>query len=377
MTGGAVTGDPLHALLADPAPRLMIPGPCQPAPEVVAAFHRPTVAHYGPLWAPLHEHALHLVGRVLDAHRTYLLPGSGTLAVEACVANLFGPGQVVVVPESGYFGTRLVEIAHAHGLRVRTVPVTVGEPVEPARVAAQLDGADGVLMTHVETATGVRHPVEEVAREVRRRGGLLVVDAVSSVGGEALAVEATGIDAVAAGSQKGLGCPPGLAVIGLSARGQARLRRRTPVPWYLDLTRWDRERTEGADWEPHPVTMPSNLVAALVVSLRSILATGTAAWWAERARVAAHCRRRLAELGMWSVPGPGSAANLVVVAHCTDPVGTRRWVLREAGIAITGGLAPLTDVIRIGLVGANGTTDMVDALADTLAARRGSAGAGG
>jgi alanine-glyoxylate transaminase/serine-glyoxylate transaminase/serine-pyruvate transaminase len=358
---------PADQMLAAAPARLMIPGPCQPRDDVLAAWRRPVQPHYGTLWAQVHAQALDLVRELTGAGWAYLLPGSGTLAVEAAICNAFRPGASVVVPDTGYFGRRLIELARAHGLNVRRVAVRLGEPVTTAQVTRCLAGADGVLMVHVETSTGVRHPVRDIARAVHLAGGLTVVDAVSSLAGEPLAVGAGGVDAIAAGTQKGLGCPPGLGIVALSDRAHDRLPTDPRVPWYLDLRRWDGERRDSPTWEPHPVTMPTNLVLALITSLRQITATGVPRWLAERGAVAAHCRARFADLGLDLVPSPGSEANLVVVAHHPAPGRVRAAVLRDARIVIAGGLQPVPGAIRVGLMGAYGTTAMVDALCCAMA----------
>jgi alanine-glyoxylate transaminase / serine-glyoxylate transaminase / serine-pyruvate transaminase len=349
-------------------PRLMIPGPCQVSAEVLRTYGRPVSAHHGPEWAAAHEETLTLVRRLVNAPWAYLLPGTGSVAIEAAVANQFRPGQRVVVPDTGYFGRRLVEVAKACGLEVDELAVHPGHPVDPRTVAGRLGGADGVLMVHVETSTGVRHPVEEVAEHTRRAGAAIVVDAVSSIGGEWLDLEASGIDAIAAASQKGLGCPPGLGVVALSERGHRRLRDVRPPSWYLDLARWDRERREVTEFgAPHPVTMPTNLVLALAASLGSMMKQGVRSWCDERAEVAAHCRARLAEMGLVPLAAADHQASLVVVAKCHRPGELRERALRRANIAITGGMAPVPDAIRIGLMGANGTLEMVDELMAALA----------
>ncbi len=207
-------------------PELMIAGPGELHEEDLEIMGRQVIAHYGDLWTKLHEQTIDQLGRILGSRDLpYLIPGTGTACLDAAVANLFEAGQRVVVAQTGFFGTRLTQIAHAHGLEVIELDVEVGVPVDPTRVFEAAQKADGVLTVHVETATGVRHPIEEIAQAASDAGATYVVDGIASVGGEYLKVDEWGIDAVVTGTQKGLEAPPGYGILALGPGGRARPRR--------------------------------------------------------------------------------------------------------------------------------------------------------
>jgi aspartate aminotransferase-like enzyme len=137
-------------------------------------------------------------------------------------------------------------------------------------------------------------------------------------------------------------------------------RSRRPETFYLDLKVWDRYRDEWGAWHPHPVTMPTNLVAALASSLRRILETGVASWVAARADLAKRCREGLREIGLEPVPFPGAEANLVVAMWTDDAARIQKHLL-ERGIMVSGGLDPtMGKAIRVGLMGRTATEEMVD-----------------
>ena len=346
-------------------PELMIAGPAELHEEDLVVLGGQVIAHYGDVWTELHRQTLDLLGQLLGAEEPYLIPGTGTTCLDAAVLNLFEAGQRVVVANTGFFGQRLIEIAHCHHLDVTEVPVEVGAPADPERIARALSetGADGVLTVHVETATGVRHPVEEIATAAREAGAIYMVDGIASVGGELVDVERTGIDALVTGTQKGLETPPGLGILALSRRGRERVRARSagPESWYLDLRVWDRYREEWASWHPHPVTMPTNIVLVLASSLRRILEAGLESFVARRAELAKRLREGLRELGLEPVPRPGWEANLVVAAWADDPTAVQRHLLSEEGIMISGGLDPtMGKAIRVGLMGRTATEEMVE-----------------
>jgi alanine-glyoxylate transaminase / serine-glyoxylate transaminase / serine-pyruvate transaminase len=158
-------------------------------------------------------------------------------------------------------------------------------------------------------------------------------------------------------------------VIALSARGRERIDgRSSPCPsWYFDLRRWERHRREDA-WEPHPVTMPTNVLVAMLASARRILDEGLERSLARRAELARHCRAGLEELGLELVPEPGCEANLVVAAWADDPSALAERAARRAGVMIARGLGPTEGrAIRIGLVGRFADEATVDRLLAALA----------
>lgn len=345
-------------------PHLMIAGPGELHDEDLAALGHQVIAHYGDVWVDLHSQVLRDLGTLLGAKDIpYLIPGTGTTCLDAALFNLFEPGQRVVVPNTGFFGTRLMELARQHHLEVTEIDVEVGAPIDVEAVASRLEDADGVLTVHVDTATGVRHPIEDIARIAREAGAIYMVDGIASVGGELLNIDAMGIDCVVTSTQKGLEAPPGLGIIGLSERGRGRVEARStrPESWYLDLKVWDWYRTEWGSWHPHPVTMPTNLILALASSTRRIMEMGLEAWVARRADLAKRCREGLRGLGLEPVPHAGAEANLVVAQWVDDPATVQRYLLENEGIMVSGGLTPtLGKAIRIGLMGATATEEMVD-----------------
>ncbi|HYP22697.1 MAG TPA: aminotransferase class V-fold PLP-dependent enzyme, partial [Actinomycetota bacterium] len=222
-------------------PSLMIAGPGELHEEELKVLGSQVIAHYGDVWTGLHNDAVAAVGELVGAaDAPYVVPGTGTTCRDAAVFNVFEPGQRVVVAHTGFFGNRLLEIARQHRLEVTEVPVDVGAPVNPGRVADVVDGADGVLLCHVDTATGVRHPIAEVAAVANGAGAASVVDGIASVGGDLVDVDGMGLAALVTGSQKGLEAPPGLGILALGSRGRERVEARSsrPESWYLDLKVW-------------------------------------------------------------------------------------------------------------------------------------------
>ena len=344
-------------------PELMIAGPGELHTDDLAVLGRQVIAHYGDVWTQIHTDVVAATGKFLGARDLpYLVPGTGTTCLDAGFFNLFEPGQKVVVANTGYFGGRLMTIARQHRLEVVEVPVEVGAPVDLGRIAAVADGAAGVLTTHVETATGVRHPIADIAAVAHEAGAVCMVDGIASAGGELVDVDEMKIDMFVTSTQKGLEAPPGIGIIALSEGGRARVEARSSRPdsWYLDLKVWDQYRDEWGSWHPHPVTMPTNLIMALASSLGRINEAGIEAWVAARADLAKRCREGLRDLGLEPVPRAGAEANLVVAAWAQDPAAIQKHLL-DNGLMISGGLDPtMGKAIRVGLMGRTATVEMVD-----------------
>ncbi|MGZ4103848.1 MAG: pyridoxal-phosphate-dependent aminotransferase family protein [Actinomycetota bacterium] len=360
-------------------PDLMIAGPGQLHDDDLAVLGEQVIAHYGDVWVSLHSQTVDAMSELLGcADPPYIIPGTGTTCLDAAVMNLFAPGQTVVVARTGFFGERLHEVAEANRLTVVPVEVPLGEPADPAALAAaaKKNDAQGILLTHVDTSTGVRHPIAEVARAAHDVDVTVLVDGIASIGGERCDVDGWGIDCLVSATQKGMEAPPGLGILALGTRGRAIVETRSerPPSWYLDLKRWDWYR-ENWSWHPHPVTMPTSLVLTLLSSLRRILDHGVDAWVAERARLAQRCRDGLASIGLEPVARADVQANMIVAAYADDATTIVPFLLKE-GIQISGGLAPLAGkTIRIGLMGRTANEQMVDRVIEAIARARKEPGA--
>ena len=344
-------------------PALMIAGPGELHEEDLEVLGRQIIAHYGDVWTDIHDRVVDRTGELLGcADRPYLMPGTGTLGLDAAVANLFDEGDRVLVPNTGFFGNRLMEVARAHRLQVDELEVPIDAAVDPEAVAGRIEGVDGVLMVHVETTTGIRHPIEEVAKIAKTAGALFMVDGIASVGGELVSVDRDGIDVLVTGTQKGLEAPPGVGIVALGPSGRAKVDARTEPPrtWYLELDRWDWYRREWPH-HPHPVTMPTNIFLALAASIERILEAGLEDWVGRRSELAKKLRQGLTDLGLGLVAPAHYEANLVTAAYVDDPPSVVKHLIVNEGIAISGGLAPLaTQVIRIGLMGRTATEEWVE-----------------
>ena len=207
---------------------------------------------------------------------TLAVSGTGSAGMEACVANLTEPGDEAIVCVAGVFGARMADVAERYGATVHTVEAD-GErrstPTRWRRRWLRTRARSVVGIVHAETSTGAHQPLEEISRIVHAAGALLLVDAVTSLGGHELRVDDWRIDACYSGTQKCLSCPPGLAPVTFSAAAlEAMDRRKTKCrSWYLDMSLirnyWSADRA-------YHHTAPVNMTYALREALRAVLEEG-------------------------------------------------------------------------------------------------------
>lgn len=354
-----------------PPQRLLLgPGPSTVPQRVLDALARPTLGHLDPAFVGLMDEIKLLLRYAFRTQNALTFPISapGSAGMEACVVNLVEPGDRVVVCVNGVFGGRMRE----NVLRAGGVPIVVeddfGQPVSVDRVEAALKANPGVKalgFVHAETSTGARSDAQALCALAAQHGALSIVDAVTSLAGIPLEVDAWGIDAIYSGSQKCLSCPPGLSPVSFSERAVAAVRaRRTPVQsWFLDLS-LVMNYWQGEGGRSYHHTAPVNMLYALHESLLMLAEEGLEAAWARHRANHLRLRAGLDALGL-ELLVPEAARlpqlNAIRIPEGADDPGVRRALLNAHGIEIGAGLGPLAGKVwRIGLMGESSRPECVD-----------------
>lgn len=341
---------------------LLGPGPSDVPPSVRAALGAPTVGHLDPYFLNLMDEVCSMLRTVLGTRNrlTFPISGTGSAGMEACLVNLVEPGDRVLVGQNGAFGARLAEIAERAGAEVTRAPGEWGRRMGVEAFASAADGRAHkvVCVVHGETSTGVLEDIAPIRRLADSLGALLLVDAVTTLGGVPVDMDAVGIDALYSGTQKCLSCPPGLSPVSFSARAEeAMAKRKTRVPsWYLDVSLirnyW------GADRVYHH-TAPINMMYALHEALRLTLEEGLEKRARRHQTNARALGAGLDALGVaLRVPEPERLPPLTtaLVPNGVDDAKVRGALLERFGIEIGGGLGPFKgNTWRFGLMGAGST----------------------
>lgn len=357
-------------------PILMIPGPVDVDEAVLEKMGRPMTTHYGPEFVRLYNETANYLKKVLDTRGdAYLIPGSGTIAIEAALGSLVGVGEKAIIGSNGFFGERLVEFTRAFGGVVVEVAAPWGQPLTPDQFAQALQhhpDAALVAVVQYETSTGVLNPVREIAEICKTTEAPIFMDGVSSIGGVPFSMDEWGVDVTVTAPQKCLGAPPGLGLIAVAPSVWPRIEQRAKQPhgWYSNLNTWRWYQINWADWHPSPMTMPVNNVLALREGLSQLLEEGLERRITRFRSLASLLRSGLGELGMPLVVPESISSSVMTVAWGPPGVATSkivRFVEVEHGIRIAGGLGAFKDkVIRIGHMSPKTSPEIVTKLLAAL-----------
>jgi len=359
---------------ARPAPsrpardRLLNPGPVTLSSRVRAALSGPDVCHREPEYAALQtdvRERLHAVHGASTQHAAVLLSGSGTSAVEAMLGSLVPRDGRALVASNGVYGERMTAILEIQGKAhtvVRSEWTGAIAVEEVARVLGEGEYSH-VVAVHHETTTGRLNDVGGLSQACRRHGVPLLLDAVSSYGGERLDLAGWNVEACAATANKCLHGAPGVAFV--VARREALTRSAASPSLSLDLARHFAEQEEGAPL----FTPPVHVMRALAEALAEHVDEG--GWEARRARhreLSDVVRRGLCGLG-FGLLLPSADDYAASLTSFSLPIGTAfedlHGPLKERGFVIYPGQRGLRSTIfRVAVMGDLDHADMESFVAE-------------
>ncbi len=352
-----------------PSRLLLGPGPSNANPEVLKALALDPIGHLDEAYIELMSDVQKLLRYTWQCNNRITLPmsGTGSAAMEACIANFIEPGEKILIAKKGYFGDRLIDMASRYKAEVISIDKEWGNAFsfEEIKYAIETNKPAIFAIVHAETSTGVLQPLEGIGEVCRDNNCLFLVDAVTSLGALELFVEDWKIDLAYSCSQKGLSCPPGLSPLTMSNRAEDKLNSRTSkVPnWYLDLSLLNKYW--GSDRVYHH-TAPVNMNFAIREGLRLIAEEGLENIWARHNSNAIKLWKGLESLGMelhvsseFRLP----TLTTVKIPPAVNGDAFRNHLLKNFGIEIGNGLGALSSKVwRIGLMGFNSREKNVDLL---------------
>jgi alanine-glyoxylate transaminase/serine-glyoxylate transaminase/serine-pyruvate transaminase len=337
---------------------LLGPGPSDTHPRVLTALARPTVGHLDPYYLRIMDEMQSMLRAVFRTENqlTMAISGTGSAGQDATVLNLVEPGDKVLICINGVFGMRLADMAARAGGEVTKLERPWGEVFTVAEMKDALAKTKPKIVAIVmaETSTGAWQPIEEIAAAVHDAGAMLILDAVTALGGIPVEIDKWQIDAVYSGTQKCLGCPPGLAPVSFNKRAVEKIlaRKEKPRSWYLDVSLianyWGNDRV-------YHHTAPINMTYALHESLRILLEEGLDASYTRHRKNHEALKAGLSAIGIGYATQEGHELpqlNAVRIPDGVDDASVRKGLLDRFGIELGAGLGAFKGKVwRIGLMG--------------------------
>jgi aspartate aminotransferase-like enzyme len=329
----------------------LIAGPVRIHPRVLRAMSMPSLNHRGDYFHGVVAEVRELLPVLFGAKgHQVILSGSGTSGLEAMYSSLVPKEKRALVLTNGNFGERGDQLVRRYGGPVTTVKAPWGEPLPWDAVKTELGKGDvgAVCVVHNETSVGLANDLAAIAPAVHDSGALFLVDGISAVAGIPIEIEKWGIDAVVAGSQKGLAAPAGLALVHLSDRAVAALH---PGTFYLDLG----AHLKSLEKNDTPWTPAVPLFLALREALVLLKEEGLARRLERTHRLAEASRAAVDGLGLQLYPDRRHASDTVTAIRNPDGMGDpelRKALERQYNILVQGGQGALTGkIFRIGHMG--------------------------
>jgi Serine-pyruvate aminotransferase/archaeal aspartate aminotransferase len=258
----------------------MTPGPTEiPYRVKLALMRKTTNPDLDPVFLSVYNETREKLKLILNVKKgsVYVMTGEAMLGLEAAIANTVKNGTKVLVVANGVFGEGFTDLVKAYGgdpVIVENCEECWRRSADPGVIDRELEkhkDVEVVTLVHCDTPSAILNNLREIGKVAREHGPLLIVDAVSSIGGVPIDFDETGVDILIGGSQKALNTPPGLTIIAISDQAWERIEKTNYKGFYLDLKTW-RNMLDGQGIFPY--TMSDVLIYALHESLEMVMEEG-------------------------------------------------------------------------------------------------------
>jgi alanine-glyoxylate transaminase/serine-glyoxylate transaminase/serine-pyruvate transaminase len=282
---------------------VFIPGPTNIPDRLRRAMQVQTQDHRSPAFAAVLAPVLDGCKAVFGTKNAEIVtfPASGTGGWEAAITNTLSPGDAVLVARNGMFSHRWIDMCQRHGLEVQIIDCPWGSGAPADRFAEALSAdtdhaIKAVLVTHNETATGVRSDIAAIrgAMDGADHPALLMVDCVSSLASMPFEMDDWGVDIAVAGSQKGFMLTTGMAILAVSPKALSAMNTATLPRTFFDFRDMLGATANGV----YPYTPPLQLIFGMAESLTMLFEEGLDTVYARHTRLAEGVRRAVRGWGL-------------------------------------------------------------------------------
>lgn len=347
---------------------VMIPGPTPVVKSIQEQMGREVQAFGDPRFIADYKTLIDELASLLNCSgQAFPLAGTGTLGMEMAVANVTKAGDNVLLISHGFFGDRFIDICERKGLKLDVLSAEWGQIVPTGEIDAKLSEKNytAIIVTHVDTATGVCAPIAEIGTILKKHPDIIyIVDGVAATAGEFTDFDAMNIDILFTGSQKAFGVAPGMFILWASKKALAKRKSlgATIPEYFVDFEKWLPVMESPAKYFATP---PINLVWALLEALRIIKAEGVQQRYERHLKNARAMQAALTTLGFTVLANENHRA--VTLSNLVYPAGlddlSFRNTIYDEGMTVAGGLGPYAGkMFRLGHMGNIDINDEVAAL---------------
>ena len=340
---------------------MFVPGPVDVAPEVMQAMTKPMLPHRSKEYEAIHRSAAEKAHKIFYTdYRVFLGTHSGSGMQEAGIRNL--ANQTVLCCVNGAFSKRWYDVAISNGKESDQLTAEWGKPILPEelRNALKKKHYEALTIVHNETSTGLENPVQELAKVVREVSPdtFILVDAVSSLGGTRIEMDAWDIDFLLTSSQKCLALPPGLSLAGVNDRAMEKAASVENRGWYFDFLIMEKHRVKDST----AMTPVLPLVYALDFQMDRILAEGLDARFTRHAAMSQKVYDWSFEHGMTPFAQDGYRSKTVATIsndRNMDISALNKYLMANYDMRISNGYGDLKDkTFRIATMGETSLADV-------------------
>ena len=343
---------------------MFVPGPVDVAPEVLETMTKPVLPHRSKEYEAIFQRAAKKCEELFyTKYRVFIGTHSGSGMQETGIRNLVQKDVLSCV--NGAFSDRWYDVAVSNGKQVDKLEAEWGKPIEPQqlREALKKKHYEAITLVHNETSVGLENPVKELCEVVKEVSPdtLILVDAVSSLAGTKIEMDAWGIDFLLTSSQKCLALPPGISLAGTSDRALEKAASVENRGWYFDLLIMEKHRVKNST----AMTSAVSLVYALDYQLDRIFEEGLEARFARHAAMSQRVYDWAVERGMDSLADASYRSKTVATIKNTRNIEIPKLnaYLLERGMRIANGYGNLKNItFRIATMGETQMSDVNELL---------------
>ena len=320
--------------------KLFIPGPTEVREDVLKEMSRPIIGHRTKDMSDLYERIHNNLQKFFNTQNEVMVfTASGTGMMEGSIRNTVQ--NDVLHLTNGSFSERWFEISKANGKNAEAIKYEWGKAAKTKDVEEKFKSMnyEGIALTHNETSTGVRTPIDDFSKLSHEYNSLLLVDAVSSLGGDLIDVNKA--DVIFAPTQKSFGLPPGLVIVFISPKAMEKARSVKSRGYYFDFISMKKYYDEKRQI---PATPSISLFYALDYQLEKMIKEGMEARYRRHKQMASMVQKRASDnFALFAEPGYESVTVTTVSNSRNINVDEMNKALKARWMSISNGYGKLRE----------------------------------